>query len=286
MKNHQDETRIKIESYKTKQQTVGSEGQRNSILKLEVICKEIFNENGEKVFQCKECSNTYTNINSLHKHFTHVHKEKRFKCSKCETMFPIKSILRKHFKTCSGITREITAMNKMKDVAYRAVLKENGEKEFKCTKCENSYKNQNSIRQHIHVVHGDKKFKCENCIKMFAFKSDLKSHAMKCKGIGTQNHTRINIFEMFEETYKGDGKKKFKCVKCENVYENEKAAGVHFHSQHREKKFKCDKCSKMLPIKSRLRKHLKTCNGVYKKERERNTTMNKMKDVSYKEILN
>ena len=77
--------------------------------------------------------------------------------------------------------------------------------------------------------------------------------------------------EMFKEIVEDDGLKKLECNKCDSVYEKIKSIRRHFLFKHMEKKFKCDKCSKMFPIKSRLRKHLETCNGIL--------TVNKMKDV-------
>ena len=250
-----------------------------------VAYNEILMENGKKVFECSKCEKTYENQESIRQHFHATHGDKKFKCHKCHKMFLNKSKLRRHLKTCNGVykkERNIT-MNRMKDIAYKENINKDGEKEFRCNKCENVYEKQDSIRRHFHFVHGVKKFKCENCYKTFAFNSDLKSHVNKCHGFSSQNRTRMFILrdhEMFKEIDKDNGEKEFQCVKCENIYVKKESALKHFHVRHREKKFKCEKCSKMFPIRSILRKHFNTCNG------EIISRVNKLKDIVYKDILN
>ena len=80
----------------------------------------------------------------------------------------------------------------MKDVAYKEILKENGEKEFKCNKCEAVYQKVDSVRRHFHHVHGDKKFKCDNCDKMFHAEMSLIRHKKYCFN-QTDTESRIEI---------------------------------------------------------------------------------------------
>ena len=60
MKDHHDETRIKTESQEIKlEEAIESKDQENSKYNLNELFKVVFNETGEKEFQCNNCENVY-----------------------------------------------------------------------------------------------------------------------------------------------------------------------------------------------------------------------------------
>ena len=258
LKDHQQETRIDIESQKIKYQAIENESEGTSKSKLLQVYNEIFNENGEKVFQCKECANVYSTKNSLHKHYASSHREKKFKCDKCSKMFSIESQLRKHFKSCH------IQNGKMKNSEmFKEIIKDDGSKEFQCNKCDSAYDKKGSVRKHFHSIHRERKFKCEKCSKMFPIESNLRNHSKTCKGIETEKYGRNQTKDIvYQEIFDENGEKMFKCYKCESSYENEHSIRRHFNLTHREKKIECEKCGKIFAYNTDFKMHLKICDAI------------------------
>ena len=254
----------------------------------DVEYKEIFDEDGKKLFQCCKCEKVFErSINILH-HIYKVHREKKFKCEKCNKMFAFKSNMERHIQICDGILRIRKANGSMKsrikDVEYKEIFDEDGKKIFQCCKCEKVFEKSVLVLHHIYKIHRDKKFKCDKCNKMFAFKSDMERHAQKCDGTFRVRITNGICNRSKEVNYKivlENESKSFQCNLCKEKFSSRTKFYVHFRN-HMEKKYKCEKCTKMFVYKSLQENHTKICNGIMT---TKTFTKGQLKDVEYKETF-
>ena len=216
----------------------------------------VINVNGVKKYQCTKCENTYENSWSVYPHFDRKHKEKKFKCEKCGKMFLFQPYLQVHMEKCDRIMRK--SARSFKDVKYKEISNEDGMTKYQCLQCEKVFENLQYVHQHIYQVHREKEHKCDRCNKSFPFHFKLKKHLEDCSG--PKKESMMKDVD-YKETFDENGKKKFQCCKCENVYEKKRYIYQHFHFKHGEKKFKCEKCSKMFGVRFEIERHFKRCRG-------------------------
>ena len=100
--------------------------------KLETKCNETVKKNSS--FKCKICEENFENLKSLKKH-QNIHKSQKgdFKCADCEKEFDEEWKINAHIKT---------------------------HKNFKCDKCEKTFKYQDIKTKHMQISHGNSKFYC------------------------------------------------------------------------------------------------------------------------------
>ena len=219
------------------------------IERKEIEYIRIMNQNGKKQFQCKRCEKVFTRKSTVWQHFQLLHGEKKFKCDKCEKMFGWKSNLNRHLGECDGVLK--TGQCKFKDIEYKEISNDGGKKQFQCCKCKNVYDKVKKVLHHIYRNHRELKNKCEKCNKKFLYKSGMERHVPICNQ-GVIYHL-MNV--------DAEGIKKFKCAKCENVYDKKESIYSHFYSMHQGKKFKCDLCEKHFAFNSNLKRHKNSCDG-------------------------
>ena len=266
LKDHQQETRIDIESQKIKYQAIENESEGTSKSKLLQVYNEIFNENGEKVFQCKECANVYSTKNSLHKHYASSHREKKFKCDKCSKMFSAKSAQKRHYRNCNGMVFQSQIKNdKMKKMFIKEIINVDGSNGFQCIKCSSVYKKKGSACKHFQTVHREKRFKCDKCSKMFPIQSILRYHMKTC----SREISETKIL-------------KFKCDKCKKLFSKMSSLKKHLKICNRidspeETKFDHLKNHEIFSVNHQ--------EDVARREHFETSSRSKTKGVVHKEVL-
>ena len=109
-----------------------------------------------------------------------------------------------------------------------------GEKSYKCTQCEKSFKTKNAFTTHLHKHTGERPYQCDKCGKRF-----------RCRGVRRHHMQRMHTVE-----------KRFKCTECEKEFAMKQDLVRHFRTHTGETPFKCIECEQIFTQKVGLNKHL------------------------------
>ena len=90
-----------------------------------------------------------------------------------------------------------------------------GEKPYKCTQCEKSFKTKNAFRTHLLKHTGERPYQCEQCGKRF-----------RCRGVRRHHMQRMHTVE-----------KRFKCTECEQAFAMNSRLSTSFSHTHRRNSF-------------------------------------------------
>ncbi|XP_044019353.1 zinc finger protein 492-like [Aphidius gifuensis] len=123
----------------------------------------ILTHNKDKNLICKYCSQHFTTIEAVSKHYDSVHShdytlhfDAQYKCHLCTNVYKSSHILKEH------------------------ILKHQGIRKYKCDVCDKSFAQQSHLAAHK-AVHSDKRFICPGCEKAFNRQDNMKSHTKKLR---------------------------------------------------------------------------------------------------------
>ena len=119
-----------------------------------------------------------------------------------------------------------------------------GDKKFKCDKCDFASGRAKRLKQHIEIVHNCS-HKCETCGECFSSNFKL-------------NYHKESIHE---------GKKKYECDQCDKHYSLEEGLTQHMDRVHGgQKSYNCDLCHFTFASSQNLKKHNEACHQtkIYK----------------------
>ena len=140
--------------------------------------------------KCPICQKEFHAKVTLNKHLKYVHsEEKKHSCVICETKFKRKSDMRIHVQYVHGFNMSKAMYGNFED-----------EEEFKCDKCDLSFKYKKGLNEHRRMKHElgtDKHFQCDDCPSQFKQKKSLDEHKRL-------KHT--------------DEKPQFPCPDCDKVF--------------------------------------------------------------------
>ena len=179
------------------------------------------------------------------------HKRKKYYlCHKCGKAFSGESNRDSHNRICTGEkssfrihTGEKSCFSDGHENALSNQVEKtkhsrahNGEKHYKCCKCDKSYKYKCNLNAHVRRIHEDeRRFLCDVCDRSFFMKSELTRHK--------HWHT---------------GMRPFTCRTCSKSFRTQSDRSAHNRLTHiREKKYFCSQCSRAFFRKSHLSQHIK-----------------------------
>lgn len=220
--------------------------------------------------QCPACVKTYFNHSKLKRHIEETHELKKVPCPHCAKLFQ-KSSLRNHINSSHGSNQV-----------------------FQCEECIFTTHVKRYLKAHILKCHQRDKHvhKCDTCSKTFPFPYLLKEH-VEIDHLGVQNHYvcekcgkgfAINRKYMFEEHVKkmSCGSKNgtnqvtelVKCCDCEDEFTGELYYRLHYKNIHgglppsyqNREQFMCDKCPSVYLSKHSLQTHTKTKHSISSSE--------------------
>jgi KRAB domain-containing zinc finger protein len=241
-------------------------------------------EQGQKLHQCDQCGESFSNIKILQRH---IKSHPTFKCEECLKVFDLKIQYTRHFithnkalKPCSFCRKPVPEKNLKKHekccksnaneqetwpceecdvVLYRlsAFYKHMDEHYYPhvCSICSKRFEKQGKLNTHMRC---HTKYECQFCKNILHHKNRMENHMVqhvipkncKCKHCQVgQGYVRSRNLKM----------KVFICDLCSVHFANKLSVKNHIKSVHlteKKKKFKCNVCKLQFSSISTITKHI------------------------------
>ncbi|XP_049533213.1 zinc finger protein weckle-like [Anopheles darlingi] len=195
----------------------------------------------KEMFECKKCSEKFTNKQSLEKHIN-VHITENavgtFSCCLCDKTFL-----------------------KQGSVKHHILVNHHEFRTFVCEECGKPFATRSALKEHL-IVHSDEMpYQCAFCAKRFKNSGRLKTHEdthnetmYVCPHCGLKLNTRrtLNMHLVVHSDMK-----KFKCQYCGNEYKRGKALKAHLILHTGLRPYTCPFCDKTFTNGSNCRSHKK-----------------------------
>ncbi|XP_073450442.1 uncharacterized protein [Aquarana catesbeiana] len=191
---------------------------------------------GEELHSCSECGESF-----LYKYHLTVHQrlhmgKKLHSCPECGKYFPYKSSLVTHQKSHAGGKPYCcpecgeTFLHKYHLTVHQR--SHTGQKIHSCPECGKGFLHQSELVTHQRSHTGEKSYPCPECGKCFSQKSNLSAHQ--------RLHT---------------GEKLYSCPECDRSFIHKSALATHQRSHTGEKPYSCPECGKCFAQKCHLSEH-------------------------------
>ena len=242
----------------------------------------------EKKFQCEICGKKFRWRGYLIQHFQTHTDEKPFKCQFCERRFRrvrdrilhefVHSDIKKY--NCDQCSASFKYSQSLK--AHKI---SHEKPKFWCNACDKYYKNKNTLRNHIALVHSDiRKHKCDQCEASFKYSQSLKAHKISHSKEKPEKSKKLKVkHKKTCYTCKTCQKKfvwlrslrfheigccastiedtPFICKTCGKGFKKKRNLNVHVKIAHGERLFACKICDKRFQTKMILRTHMRVHTG-------------------------
>ena len=146
----------------------------------------------------------------------------------------------------------------------------NENRQFNCTKCEQSFTLRHQLQNHFTSIHerktkihnaleneGKKLFECVNCGSKFTQKASLNFHKGKkcfiCRICTSSFIRKSNLNEHIKHVH---NKRRFSCDTCSATFTKKSNLATHATSVHGEIMYNCQICTKTLTVAVALRKQI------------------------------
>ncbi|XP_012661517.2 zinc finger protein 260-like isoform X2 [Otolemur garnettii] len=242
----------------------------------------------EKVLQCNECGNIFSDYSVFIEHCIVHTGEKNSECNQCEkTTFGHGIHYTEHPKTNTGqksyedrkvynwnsrLTRHQKSIHSGKEynvqeralVPYRPYIQlnktHNREKPYECSECRKAFSNYSALTAHQRIHTGEKPYECKECGKAFSHNSSRIQHQRihtgekpyECNECGKAfNHNSSLIQHQRIHT----GEKPYECNECGKAFTQITHFVQHQRVHTGEKPYECDTCGKAFSRNSACIEH-------------------------------
>ena len=212
----------------------------------------------EKIkMQCDFCEKSFTQSFHLREHKTRHHEDemntileqKNLQIKKHQDNDDKQEELKESTSTtfvcnvCNKVLHSEYILNQhMTFIHHSRKYAKDGAAEIKCQNCDQTFKSNNTLRNHLRVVHeGIKNHVCDSCGKAFSSKPNLTSHI----------------------TYVHKGVRECTCTICGNLFRDKQVLKSHIMAVHELKKeHTCENCGKAFSYAKTLRAHLASIHSI------------------------
>lgn len=222
-----------------------------------------------KMFECKECSEFFTESKELRKHKA-IHKKTKenFHCETCKKEFKSKGNLSRHELTHS---EKPTTICEICDKTFQSIhtllthkkTVHNEVKPFVCDICHKDFKQLGNMKTHRRTHTGEKPFVCQECGRAFAQMGNLQAHMVihaaskphVCEMCGKAFSYLRSLQNHVRGTHTGE--RPFACPVCGKTFSNPSVLRDHKRTHSDKRGYLCDKCGKGFKSYKNLKQHEK-----------------------------
>ncbi|XP_013391726.1 zinc finger protein 84 [Lingula anatina] len=261
----------------------------------EVIIHYI-SEHMEKHLSCQECSESFSIMLDLLKHYSELHPDvvipqvqqdtwrsidsknidtaKNLPCFKSPSLISKKKLKRTRFMKHKP--RKIYAcihceyISSHKSHYFDHVEQHNKTCDFSCEECSKQFKTNHNLRQHRRLVHNKDKKQCPKCLDLFST-VELENHRQSCmaesKGwvcsVCKMTLHSWSALRKHKQSHSKDEKDAaLSCNECQQVFANVRNLRMHVENIHQKlKRFKCESCDKQFYLQKDYKMHMKRHQG-------------------------
>uniref|UniRef100_H0XY24 Uncharacterized protein n=1 Tax=Otolemur garnettii TaxID=30611 RepID=H0XY24_OTOGA len=218
----------------------------------------------EKVLQCNECGNIFSDYSVFIEHCIVHTGEKNSECNQCEkTTFGHGIHYTEHPKTNTGQKsyedRKVYNWNS-RLTRHQKSIHSGKEKPYECSECRKAFSNYSALTAHQRIHTGEKPYECKECGKAFSHNSSRIQHQRihtgekpyECNECGKAfNHNSSLIQHQRIHT----GEKPYECNECGKAFTQITHFVQHQRVHTGEKPYECDTCGKAFSRNSACIEH-------------------------------
>ncbi|XP_008847714.2 zinc finger protein 445 [Nannospalax galili] len=216
-------------------------------------------QNGEKFFNCSQCSKSFRCKSYALEHQRIHTQEKPYKCTRCRKAFWWRSHFSRHVRLHQE--QEFCQQDKCQEKFQQNFSQPRGmpkvEKAFLCQLCGKTFAQKKSLIEHHRVHTGEKPYQCSECGKRFTYRSAFivhkKHHAFRRKPESGPSFNQDTLFQVPQSSHTTE--KPHKCNHCGKTFDNHSFLLIHQRVHTREKPYKCRECGKAFRWSSNRSRH-------------------------------
>jgi uncharacterized Zn-finger protein len=148
-------------------------------------------------------------------------------------------------------------------------------REFICTICQQVFKSQNNLTNHLQTHEEKRKYACTTCDKKFLSRRNLLNHATIHTETYEHECTICHSFYKRSDTLRThirtvhNDERKFQCDDCGMTFKLKHVLISHQITHRNERKYACDECGAAFNLPGGLKQHLLIHQNILKHECER-----------------